>query len=79
MTLSEDQLAGILQTCVNFARDIIVKMGGFGPFGGRVRLDGELEFFAFQISDDAPTLQDLYMKAEGVLIEEARQGRLLAA
>lgn len=79
MKFTEDQLAGILQTCVNFAKDIIETTGGFGPFGGRVRLDGVLEFFALQISDIAQTLEDLYYKTDAILTEEALQGTILAA
>lgn len=78
MAFNDDQLAGILQTCVNFAKGIIETTGRFAPFGGRVRPDGELEFFAFEISDDAPTLQDLYAKVEAVLIEQARYDQILA-
>jgi hypothetical protein len=79
VALNDDQLAGILQSCVDFAKGIIENMGGFAPFGGRVTPSGELEFFASEISPDAPTLEALYYKAEEILIGQARLDQILAA
>ena len=78
MALNDDQLAGILQNCVDFAKGIIEKMGGFAPFGGRVTPSGELEFFASEISVDAPTLEALYYKAEEILVGQAERDQILA-
>jgi hypothetical protein len=66
MALDNDQLAGILQACIEKAGDLLVNDGGFLPFGARAAPGGEIEFMQF-----APESED-----EGL---DTLQGRLAAA
>jgi len=79
VALNDDQLAGILQATIDFATQILEKMAVFTPFGGRVKADGELEFFS--PAPDAPevSFQQLYGRVEAQLIDDARRDGILAA
>lgn len=78
MQFDENQLAGLLQATRDFARQALETMGGLSPFGGRVRLDGELEFFALPPAEGMDTPEAIYREVEAVLRKSAAQGEILA-
>jgi hypothetical protein len=79
MTLDKEQLAVVLQACVDFAKQLIKQNGGFLPFGARVRPGGEVEFLQLQREGEEEALEDYYRRTGAALADEARKDELLGA
>jgi hypothetical protein len=78
MALDEDQLAILLQASLERAGELLREDGGFLPFAGRVKRDGQIEFV--QIApEEAEPLDALLDRLGRMLAAEARMGEILGS
>lgn len=78
MELTEDQLAVILEACIEFSVQLLQQDGGFLPFGARVKADGEIQF-ARLTRENEESLDDLYRRTAAALAEDAASGTIVGA
>ena len=78
MAFDDRQLAALLQTTRDFARDMLEQTGALIPFGGQVKPDGEFEFFVLAQPGEQLTREDAYRQIETALAERAGRGDILA-
>jgi hypothetical protein len=79
MAVGEDELAVVLQACLDFARQMLEEDGGFLPFGARAKSDGEVEYLQAGPESAEEPLDALYRRIGAALAEDARQGGIVAA
>ncbi|WEK46639.1 MAG: hypothetical protein P0Y56_16790 [Candidatus Andeanibacterium colombiense] len=79
MAFDDKQLAGLLQGTRDFAGEMLEDAGKIMPFGGQVRPDGEIEFFAVVPAEDEITREAAYSQVEAALVERAGKGEIVAA
>ena len=76
----------VLNTFVGFTTSVFsasyigheLETGRLTPFGGQVRMDGELEFFVFAPEEEEVTREIAYRQVEEALVERARAGTIMA-
>jgi hypothetical protein len=78
MSIGERELAVVLQAAVDHARQRLFEQGGFLPFGGRAKPDGEIEFVEFSGTGGQP-LAALRQELVEILGTDAKSGSLVAA
>lgn len=78
MDLTDQQLAVVLQACIDFAKQLLEQEGGFLPFGARTKPDGEVEFVQLAREDGGESLEDLYRRTGSLLADEALRNEIVA-
>jgi hypothetical protein len=79
MNLTEQQLAVVLQACIEHAKELLAESGGFLPFGARAKPEGEVEFLEARGAGRDEPLEALRNKFAAILAEDARENRILAS
>lgn len=78
-TVSNEQLALLLQASKDFAFQQLAQSGYFMPFATRAKADGEVEFVRFVDDTSEEPMEEIYRLTQQTLAEQARQGEILAA
>ena len=79
MSVSNEQLALLLQASRDFALEQMASGDRLIPFAGRVKLDGEIEIVRFVDQRTELPLDEVFARTGAVMADEAGRGELLAA
>jgi len=78
VALTDQQLAVILQACIEHAKTRLEEQGGFLPFGARVRPDGEIEFVEARDTGERESLDAVYRRISALVAEAGRANEIVA-
>jgi hypothetical protein len=78
MSVTDEQLALLLQASRDFAFAQMARGERLIPFAAPVKRDGEIEFVRFVREDSELALDEIYARTQAVMAEQASRGELLA-
>jgi hypothetical protein len=78
VALTDQQLAVILQACIEHAKTRLEEQGGFLPFGARARPDGEIEFIEARDTGEGESLDAVYQRISALVAEAGRANEIVA-